>query len=154
MPAESYVQPALDQLTSWLKKAGIFKEVKTVEKKTTPVAGITAALYLAGIELVGKISGLGKGTGLYTFTLRLYSNVAQDPPDQIDPELAAVIDKVFNILCGDFELDGNVRNIDILGEVSEGLKARAGHVEVGGAMYRAIDISIPLIIDDVVEFTP
>lgn len=149
----SQVNAALRQVTSLLQSAGLFKSVETSEPKQPP-QDVTAAIFLSDIRFVGSISGLDKGSAVYEFTLRLYSNAFQQPTDQIDPKLVTIIDKVMDLLCGDFELNSLIRNIDILGQTGPGLRAKAGHVDVGGTIFRAIDIFIPLIVNDVVTFTP
>jgi hypothetical protein len=50
---------------------------------------------------------------------------------------------------GDFELGGNVRNVDLLGQASEGLTAQAGYLEQDGKLYRVMTINLPLIVNDV-----
>lgn len=149
----SQVNVAITALQSLLQTTGLFKSVRTVEPKQPP-EDVTAAIFLSGIRFLGTISGLDRGSAVYEFTLRLYSNAMQNPTDQIDPKLVTIVDKVMDALCGDFTFGGNIRNIDVLGQTGTALSARAGHVDVSGTIFRAIDITIPLIVNDTVVFTP
>jgi hypothetical protein len=51
-------------------------------------------------------------------------------------------------LIGDYDLGETIRNIDIAGIYGAGMGATWGYVDLGGKMYRIVDISLPLIVDD------
>jgi hypothetical protein len=147
----SQIKLTLVNLTSAMQTLGIFDKVQGVEPKSPPGNGITAAVYLQSVRPVGEVSGLDRASSLYVFTLRLYSNMLQEPAEDIDPNLAECIDKVFDALVGDVDLGTTVRSIDFYGMCGTSVSARAGYVDVGGTMFRAIDILIPLIVNDSTE---
>jgi len=142
------VETTLVNLRSALKKMAIFREVKAVEPKGAPGSGLTACVYLNSIAPAAGVSGLNAATGVYIYTIRLYTNMLQEPAEKIDTILAHAIDKVFTMLAGDVDLGASVRNIDVFGECGTQLKATAGYVEVDHLMYRSVDITLPLIIND------
>jgi len=142
------IETTLSKLSSLLKTMGIFRTVQAVEPKGAPGSGLTVAVYLNNITPAAKASGLNAATGLYVYTIRIYTNMLQEPAEKIDTILAHAIDKVFLALAGDVDLDASIRNIDVFGELGTPLKAQAGYVEVDKLMYRSVDITLPLIIND------
>lgn len=144
----SVVETTLVKLSSMLKAMGIFKDTLRVEPKGAPGSGLTVAVYLSSISPAAAASGLDAASGLYVYTIRIYTNMLQEPAEKIDTILANAIDKVFTALAGDVDLGSNVRNVDIFGELGTPLKAQAGYVEVDHLMYRSVDITLPLIIND------
>lgn len=135
-------------IVSLLLKTGLFKSVNTVEPKAPPADGVTAAIYFANLKPVGAVSGLDSGSALLELTCRIYTNLLQTPADATDPKVIQVTSAVIKLFFGDLDLDGTVRNVDVFGEQSGGLTARAGHVDVGGTLFRCVDISVPLLIND------
>jgi len=78
-----------------------------------------------------------------------------EPQDLIDPTLQAAADQIMTDLSGDFELGGNARAIDLLGMAEAGaLQSQAGYVNVDSTLYRVIDISIPVIVNDAWDQVP
>jgi len=144
----SVVETTLVKLSSMLKAMAIFRQVQRVEPKGAPGSGLTVAVYLNSISPAAAASGLSAASGLYVYTIRIYTNMLQEPAEKIDTILANAIDKVFTALAGDVDLGSNVRNIDIFGELGTPLKAQAGYVEVDHLMYRSVDITLPLLIND------
>ena len=144
----SVVETTLVKLSSVLKAMAIFRTVKRVEPKGAPGSGLTVAVYLFSISPAAEASGLSTASGLYIYTIRIYTNMLQEPAEKIDVILANAVDKVFTALAGDVDLGSNVRNIDVFGELGTPLKAQAGYVEVNRIMYRSVDITLPLIVND------
>jgi hypothetical protein len=54
----------------------------------------------------------------------------------------------------DFDLGGNVRNVDLLGAHSAGLTAQAGYLQQDERQYRVMTISLPLVVSDAWTQTP
>jgi hypothetical protein len=147
----SNIRTTLDNLVSALQTLGIFDRVQGVEPKSPPGNGLTAAIYFANATPTANASGLNRASGLYVFTLRIYINMLQEPAEDIDPMLVAAVDAVFNALAGDIDLGATVRNVDFFGANGTSLAARAGYVDVGGTMYRVVDITIPLVVNDTTQ---
>jgi hypothetical protein len=49
---------------------------------------------------------------------------------------------------GDFTLGDVVQEVDLLGEVGVPLRAQAGYITINQTMYRCMDITLPLIVND------
>ena len=91
----SVVETTLVKLSSTLKAMGIFKDTLRVEPKGAPGSGLTVAVYLNSISPAAAASGLNAASGLYVYTIRIYTNMLQEPAEKIDTILANAIDKVF-----------------------------------------------------------
>jgi hypothetical protein len=63
-------------------------------------------------------------------------------------------DALFEAYSADFELGGNVRNVDVLGAQGSPLSARFGFTTIDKQTYRTIDIVIPLVINDAFTQSP
>jgi hypothetical protein len=141
----------LDPLVSHALASGLFERVNTVEPKSPPGTRLHAAIWVQDVRPQPEGSGLASTTGRLTFFARLYSNMLQDPPDAIDPNLLDAVSVLMGAYSGDFTLGGMVREVDLLGNGGEPLSARAGYITISGTMYRCMDITLPLIINDIWE---
>src|SRR5919106_446056 len=94
------------------------------------------------------LSAVESTTARLALYVRLYSSLVQDPPDAIDPDLMTALDALMAAYSGDFELAGEVRQVDLLGHYGDPLGARAGYLAEAGAEYRVMTIILPLIVND------
>ena len=147
----SQIKTTLVNLISAFQALGIFDRVQGVEPKSPPGQGITAAIYFDSAAPAASASGLDRASSLYIFTLRLYSNMLQEPAEAIDPNIVSCIDAVFDAFAGDIDLGATVRSIDFFGMCGTPVSAKAGYVDVSGTMFRVISITIPLIVNDTME---
>lgn len=138
----------LSQVVSHMMTLGLFERVNKHEPKNAPGNGLNAAVWVQTIKPV-LTSGLGATSAQVVFTARIYKNMLAEPQDDIDPNLIRAVDVVMNSYSGDFDLGGNVREVDLLGEHGESLSAQAGYLDQSGKLFRIMDITIPLIINDV-----
>lgn len=138
----------LDGLVSNALQLGIFDKVNTHEPKAAPGHGLTAAIWSDGIRPVPQASGLNQTSAVSVFSFRIYQNMTMEPQDLIDTYIVEAVDTLFAQLTGDFTLNGEARNIDLLGETGNGLGAQAGYINQDGRIFRVMDITIPIIIND------
>jgi hypothetical protein len=139
----------LDGVVSHAMALGRFERVNAHEPKNAPGHGLTAAVWLQSLDPLGAASGLAVTSGRLEFTGRIYQNMLMEPADMIDPLMMEAADAWLGALSGDFELGGNVRNIDLLGAHGTPLSGRAAYINVSGVMFRIFDLTIPLIVNDV-----
>ncbi len=137
-----------NKIQSHLLATGLFLRVNTHEPKSAPKEGLTAALWADRIIPAPEGSGLQATTAVTVYMIRIYSNMLAQPQDAIDPAVVTATDVVMTDLSGDFELGGNARNIDLLGQTGITLSAQAGYVTIDNTMFRVIDITVPCIIND------
>lgn len=139
----------LEAAVSHALASGHFERVNAHEPKNAPGNGLTAALWAQSLSPVRGASGLLKTSARLVLNVRVYSNMLQEPQDAIDPAVIAAVDALMDAYSGDFELGGNVRNVDLLGQAGVPLSAEAGYLNQDGRMYRVMTITLPLIINDV-----
>lgn len=138
------------KIASHAGASGLFERVNTHEPKSAPPSqqGITCAIWLQGMDPLGRASGLAETSGLITFMLRIYTNFVSQPEDIIDPRITDAMSRLMEAYSGDFTLGGNVRQIDLLGAYGPGLSAKAGYLEQDRKMYRIMDLTIPVVVND------
>ena len=136
-------------LESHCLATGLFRQVNTHEPKSAPPdSGLTAAVWMDRVLPQPEMSGLAKTTAGVVYMIRIYTNMLAEPQDAIDPTVLVATDKIMETLHADFELGGNVKNVDVLGQSGTALQAQAGYVEQDHKLFRVMDITVPVIIND------
>lgn len=134
-------------LVSHAQLTGIFESVSSHEPKNAPLNGLTCALWVQSIDPVLS-SGLDQTSGRVTFNVRIYENMFSEPQDQIDIDVLAATCLLMNEYSGNFTLGGTVREIDLLGDNGDSLSAKAGFLNHDNRLFRVMDITLPVIIND------
>lgn len=142
------IRTILDAVESHALASGYFAQVNGHEPKSPPTSGITAAVWVEQIGPARGASGLDSTSVRLALFVRLYSSLVQQPVDAIDPDLMTALDALMAAYSGDFTLGGLVRDVDLLGAHGDPLSARAGYLAEGGAEYRVMTITLPLIVSD------
>lgn len=138
-----------DRIVSHALEQGVFDHVNQHEPKSAPGNQLWAAIWLDYVGPAKRVSGLNSTVALLRFMIRVGTSMLQDPQDAIDGQVLKAVDLLFTAYSGDFELGGYVRNVDLLGEQGTPLQAQAGHVVIDQKPYRAMDITLPLVVNDV-----
>jgi hypothetical protein len=142
------IRSILDAMNSHAMKLGVFDKVAGHEPKNAPGSGLWAALFLGDGEAVGEVSGLNAVSGRVEVQIRITQNMLAEPQDDIDPTIADAVDALMAAYCADFTLNGLIRNVDVFGETGQRLGWRAGYVEQDHKMFRAFDVTVPMIVND------
>ena len=147
------IRSLMDALSSLVAATGRFDRVTGHEPRSAPGLGITAAVFPSGGQPV-PASGLDSTSVRVVLTTRLY-HPAMELPDEIDPNMIDAADDVMASLAGDVDLGSRVRMVDIKGAHGTPMTWATGFVEMpSGGLYRALDIQVPLIVNDVWEESP
>jgi len=147
-------RPIIDEVVSRASTLGLFERVNSHEPKSRPGNGLTAAVWVESVGPAPRNSGLSQTSALLVLSVRLYSSALQEPADAIDPDLVDALDKLLAAYSGDFDLGGNVRNIDLLGMAGTPMSARAGYMQQDSTVFRVMTITLPVIVDDVWQQVP
>lgn len=142
------VSALFDRVQSHAMDLGLFDNVNTHEAKSAPGRGLNAAIWVQYLGPFPPGSGLAATTGLVVLTMRIYCPAFQQPLDAIDPAVLSAVAVVIGAYSGDFDLGATVRNVDLLGMSGQRLEARAGYLQLDTKMSRVMDITIPVIIND------
>ncbi len=148
------IEAILDALVSHAASTGQFESVNEHEPKNSPGNGITAAVWVNSYRPIPGASGLGQTSGVLEFTMRLYQSFLAEPEDQIDVSMVRAADDLIGRYHGDFQLDGLIRNLDVLGQFGNGLTFDSGYLTIANKNYRIIDIHIPAVVNDLWVQTP
>jgi hypothetical protein len=135
-------------LTSNAQALGLFGQVLGREPVSAPGSGLTYAVWLGDIGPT-QSSGLNSTSARVTYIGRLYLPADTEPMDDVDIIIGGAAASVIGAYSSDFTLGGSVRNVDLLGEGEEALRARLGYVQLGSTTYRVATLSIPTIVNDV-----
>jgi hypothetical protein len=134
-------------LATHVKALGGIERVQEFDPTNAPGKGITACL-------VAMTGDPRSPTGLASSSLRLIWTVRfLMPPSQplgsVDPKLLGKAGNLITRLAADLTLGGLARVIDLRGMAGQSVEWRFGWVEIGGTLYRLLDVTVPLIINDV-----
>lgn len=147
------VSTILGRVESHAAASGYFERVNRHEPKNAPGNRLSCAIWVDQMGPI-KASGLNSTSARMVVMVRIYSNMLQEPQDQIDPDVVAAADYLMGAYTGDFELGANVKNIDLLGAHGIELAARAGYLSQDGKMFRVMDITLPIIVNDLWSQAP
>jgi hypothetical protein len=148
------INAVINALVSHAQSLGRFDTVHAHEPKSMPGMGLHYAVFMNNIGPARTGSGLSATTVRLELAGRVYKPFMSQPEDAIDPELVDACDALFSAYTSDFELGGNVRNVDVLGAQGSPLSARFGFTTIDKQTYRTIDIVIPLVINDAFTQSP
>jgi hypothetical protein len=129
-------------IRSYAQKLGIFQAVDTHEPENAPGSRLYCSIVLGPVRPVPS-SGMASVSGQVTLTVRVWSAAMQRPLDDIDPEALATISALMGAFAGGFTIGGTVRNIDLFA-----MQAVPGWVDADGKPFRVVDISLPIVIND------
>lgn len=139
----------LAKVVSHAETLGVFENVNTNEPKSAPGNGLNCAIWADQIGPVPQGSGLAAATARVVFMVRTYIPMMSAPYDAIDPTAVTAVDQLMTAYASAFTLDGAIRNVDVLGATGQPLSARAGYLNQDGKLFRVMDITLPLIVNDV-----
>jgi hypothetical protein len=149
----------VDAVISHALATGQFARVNGFEPKSAPGSGLTAAVWADTLGPYPAGSGLAQTSGRVVLKIRLYTSMLSEPQDAIDPALLDAVDVLMAAYSGDFTLGGLVRNVDLLGAAGggaagAGLTAQAGYLNASGQLMRIMDISLPVLVNDLWSQSP
>ena len=148
-------QGLIDAVASHAGTTGEFERVATHEPKSRPGNGLTCSVWADEISPIADASGLASTTGLVTMAMRPQMPFLQQPADGIDPLIMRAVSSLIGAFSANFQLSlTGVRNIDLLGAHSQGLRARAGYVNQDGTVYRVMDVIVPIVVNDLWNQAP
>ena len=154
--SEEWIDPIFDAVFSDVQRSGYFDRINDWEPKRAPGRGLTAAIWVQSMLPIAGISGLAATGCRVVFQLRAYKNIAtQLKPgtpalgDSIDINMLKAMSNLARRYHGDFDFEGLIRNVDLLGHWGIALSVTAGYLEQDKAWFRTMDMLIPCIVNDV-----
>lgn len=141
------IDSLLGKLVDHALATGHFDSVNTHEPDNAPGNGVSANIVLDTISPVP--GGMATTSCRVAFAMALMYPTTIQPRDASEPYLIKALDAVMGRLTGDLRLDDTIRMIDLLGAYGDGLSAIAGYVTIQEQTYRIMELTIPLIVNDV-----
>lgn len=138
----------MSAVESALGKLGLFEQVVMHDLTNAPGPGLHAAVVYDGTRVIPRRSGLAATSALVVLTIRIELGVTTEPKSAIDRDLLKATDAVLNAINGDFDLGSTVSDVDILGTHGVPVGARPGYIARGDQLFRADEITLPLVIND------
>jgi hypothetical protein len=142
------VTTVLDALASHAQTLGFFEQVLTHEPKSAPTS-TTYVVFLDQVVPFKERSGLSSVSAVVMFMGRIYLDFIQQPEDNIDRDMLMALDALMVQYIGDLDLGDSEVELDVLGQYTTGLISKAGYIKHDNTLYRVIDISLPVIVNDV-----
>lgn len=144
---QAAINAVYSSAVSAAKKLGCFAEVIQHEPKAAPPSK-ACAVWTQSLTPVAAVSGLAATSGRLELRARIYLDFLGKPEDKIDPELVRLTSLLLGAYSGGFTFGGTVMEIDLLGGHGESLSATAGFIHHDGHVFRVMEISLPVIIDN------
>lgn len=143
------VKATLENVETYLQKSGYFAAGVQAGVPMAPPQGegLFGAVFMRSVS-VNKVYANGGTEETHLVTVRVHRNAMNRPADEIEFELAVCVQQVVSDLIGDYDLGATVREIDVGGMNGTPLRSEWGQVDIGGVMFRVVDIMLPLTVDD------
>jgi|TARA_R110002020_G_scaffold54717_3_gene152403 hypothetical protein len=138
------ITKTINAIASFLEARGEFSLVQIGEPKSPPQGEMSAAIFASDASVVGVT--LQTTVEVHEVTIRIYRNMMDEPEEDNEIRTSQAVTGITSDLLSDYDLSSSVRNISI-GEYGRTLSANWGYMDVGGTMYRSVDISVPFIVD-------
>lgn len=143
----------VDEITatmeSFVRQLAVVESVNGGDLRHMVGPGLHAGIWFVRMTPIGAASGLGSVSVRLEYNTRLYGKTESEPSDFLDPEMTKAVDAICNAFAGQFTLDGLVRNVDIFGAHGQPMLSQSGYLPVQEGMCRIVDISVPLVCNDV-----
>jgi hypothetical protein len=138
-----------ESLQSHAMSLGLFQRVQGAESKSAPPNSLSVDFFVGPLRPLPEASGLASTSVMLTVYARIYLSANIQPADYMDPHIMEAAADLIQAYNGDFDLGATVRNLDLLGEYSEGgVYAEPGYIEIDGTKYRVVLVTIPVVIND------
>lgn len=148
-------QAIIEAVASHAMATGYFERVNQYEPKSNPGTGLSCSVWVDTLGHAVGQSGMVSTTAYLVLNVRVYTSMLREPQDTIDPVMMTAVDALMAAYSSDFTLDGQVRNIDLLGTLAgQGLSGRAGYLNLDNQLQRVFTLTVPMVINDVWEQVP
>jgi hypothetical protein len=144
----------IETVASHAMATGYFDQVNQHEAKNGPGTSMVCDVTILSGRALALASGLDATSAMIVMSVVVYQSMLKEPQDDIDGEIMDAIDSLINRYCGDFTLDGLIRNVDIKGAYGQELSWTMGHIDKSKQPVRAAEIFLPLVINDAWTDTP
>ncbi len=146
---------SMKQLQTILAASGYFTGGVLIGEPFSPPDDLSAAIFC--MDLDPSSVPLSTTIDVWTFQVRLYMRAGMTPADAEATELALAkgVSEIEAALAAGFTLGGAIRAIDWVGEeAGHRVAFKWGHLTLAQTVFRCVDVTVPLIVDDSGTFVP
>jgi len=143
------ISNSLHAMETYCENLGLFQTVQIGEPKSPLGQGYHVAIFMASVSISAVYAG-GDTRENHVVTVRIYRDMLAEqsnPQLNLETDMASVLSKLIGNLLGDTDLESTVMSIDAAGMDGGAVTSTFGYADVGGTMYRIVDISIPMIVN-------
>lgn len=133
------------KIRSIAKELAVFPAVIGHDPENAPPAGLSCSIMLGPVKPVTS-SGLAAVSGQVTLMVHVWSFAQKRPLDELDPQVLAATCSLMGAFAGGFTLGGTVRDVDLFA-----MEAAPGYVNFQGKEFRTMQITLPVVINDMFE---
>ena len=138
----------LDRIVTYLQGDGGISSAQAGDPKAPPV-GVTRVFASVIMRSTSIVALTLNGTiELHVILIRLYRDMLAEPQKSIEIDLATAAQRIQADIAGEYDLGGSIRSVDVGGSYGEPLRTDWGYVTISNTMYRIVDITVPLLVDD------
>ncbi len=130
----------MQAIKSFLAASGRFRAV-TIGEPFSPPEGLACAVLLESYEI--PMLTLASTIEKRTVIVRIYVAATEERREDIEFLLDDAVSEVIAAMLGDFDLGGDIREID-----PTGITVRFGFQIIAQQQFRVADISLPMTVDD------
>ncbi len=143
-------RPIMERLRSFLAASARFPGGTGIGEPKGPPTSPYAAVILGDITLT-ELS-LDHASGRVNLIVRIYRDAFGEPLDETEFYLGQTVLELVEDFCADFDFgDDNVRGL-----IALEMAARPGYQTIGAdpnRVYRVVDITVPLLVNDIAALT-
>ena len=146
------ITSSMQAVQSHLMATGYFQGGVLIGEPKAPVAEFTAGVMLGSDAIQVVALTLGAPIERHGILVRIYYpiNFDVDSDEQVELRITQLTSDTMKSIVEDFQLGGTaIRNVDLGGEHGTPLSAQAGFLQIADTQHRIVDITVPLIVDDV-----
>lgn len=139
------IETTLTNIRDFLEDHADIDHAVIGQLRSAPNFRLTGMVFMNTLD-IAQVT-LSSTIEVQTVTVRLIMNLLRYDPEEVELELAKVASEIIEDLLGDYDLGATIRNIDVAGQHSDGMGIAWGNSSEEGAVWRFVDINVPLIID-------
>jgi len=144
------IRAILARLTTYAETLGIFDAVFIGNSPTTlPASGLACAISVTSLTPSVAFSGLSSTSCVLTCNVRIYKNKMTAPIDLVDVAVWDAAEKMYGQLHTSVGLSGDAVVTDIFQIERIEMTAISGFVPGDSGFYQVVDLTVPIIFEDV-----
>ena len=145
------IKSTLDAVASHIARSGYVSDAMIGEPTSPPdaVDKLVAAVMMNGANIAELT--LTNTIEVHPILVRFYRRAAfteGDDAGDVESQVAVAVSEIASNLIGEYDLGATIRNIDVAGQYGGGMSATWGYINISGTIYRTVDLTVPLVVDD------